>query len=87
MEAMKAASSASDPVVPRVHLHATHESALDKIDMGALKKYAAEQEAANASSVAQGPGGLGGAVRESRELSGKESMTSRESESGPLGTK
>lgn len=34
-----------DSSVPKVHLHATHESALDVVSYKQLKKYAAEQEA------------------------------------------
>ncbi|KUJ08863.1 uncharacterized protein LY89DRAFT_724851 [Mollisia scopiformis] len=66
-------------VVPKVHLHATHERALDVVGMEDLKKYAAEPEVGNASNVAQSrKGGMGGAVKERTELAGKEGMTSRE---------
>ncbi|KAL2054211.1 hypothetical protein ABVK25_005352 [Lepraria finkii] len=45
-EAMEAAKEESDPVVPKVFLHATDESALQNgITMDALKKFAAEGEA------------------------------------------
>ena len=37
-------------------MHATHEKALDFIDYKDLKKFAAEGEAANMSTVAQQPG-------------------------------
>lgn len=78
-EAMKAAKDAQDPVVPKVHLHATHESALDSVSMADLKKFAAEPEAANASTVAQSThGGMGGAIKQRTELAGKGDMTSRE---------
>ncbi|KAL9615841.1 MAG: hypothetical protein Q9204_008655 [Flavoplaca sp. TL-2023a] len=45
-EAMEAAKTNEDPVVPKVFLHATDESALNNgVTMDALKKYAAEPEA------------------------------------------
>lgn len=40
-------------IVPKVHLHATHEKALDVVGMDSLKKFAAEPEVGNASNVAQ----------------------------------
>jgi len=44
-EAMDSAKSQNDPVVPKVFLHATDESALEHgITMEALKKFAAEAE-------------------------------------------
>lgn len=44
---MDAAKGPEDPVVPKVFLHATDESALQNgITMEALKKFAAEPEAA-----------------------------------------
>lgn len=68
-----------------MHLHATHEKALDVVGMEELRKHAAEPEAGNASTVAQSTGGggnkLGGGVgvKERTELAGKGDMTSRES--------
>ncbi|KAL8734066.1 MAG: hypothetical protein Q9181_003350 [Wetmoreana brouardii] len=45
-EAMEAAKGKDDPIVPKVYLHATHDSALENgITMDALKKFAAEPEA------------------------------------------
>lgn len=41
-------------------------------------RYAAEPEVGNASNVAQGHGGMGGAVKESTEMSGRGSMTTRD---------
>jgi len=41
-------------------------------------RYAAESEANNASSVAQGEGGMHGAVKDSSEMSSKKSMSSQE---------
>lgn len=42
---MEAAKSKDDPVVPKVFLHATDESALNSgITMDALKKFAADPE-------------------------------------------
>jgi len=73
------AGSASSSVVPKVHLHATNARALDVVDLKDLKLYAAETEAANASSVAQSThGGLGGAVKQRTELADRGEMTSRE---------
>ncbi|KAG8533793.1 uncharacterized protein KY384_001534 [Bacidia gigantensis] len=44
-EAMQAAKDEKDPVVPKVFLHATDQSALDNgITMADLKKFAAEGE-------------------------------------------
>lgn len=43
MEAAKSGAAGKE-VVPKVHLHATHERALDVIDLGELKKWAAEPE-------------------------------------------
>jgi hypothetical protein len=78
---MDAASSGKekDDIVPKVHLHATHERALDAVSMEELKKYAAEPEVGNASTVPQSrKGGMGGAIREKTELASKDDMTSRE---------
>ncbi|KAL8762970.1 MAG: hypothetical protein Q9184_001120 [Pyrenodesmia sp. 2 TL-2023] len=45
-EAMEAAKGKDDPVVPKVYLHATDESALKNgVTMEALQKFAAEPEA------------------------------------------
>lgn len=72
-------SATSNPVAPKVHLHATSEKALDAVKLEDLKKYAAESEAGNASNVAQSrKGGMGGAIKERSELAGKGDMTSRE---------
>lgn len=74
-------SSDSQSVVPKVHLHATHEKALDVVGMDELKKYAAEPEAGNASTVAQStkgnsaPGGVG--TKQRSELANKGEMTSQ----------
>jgi len=65
--------------VPKVHLHATSEKALEVVEMRDLKKYAAEGEVGNASNVAQSrKGGMGGAIKERTELAGKGEMTGRE---------
>ena len=65
--------------MPKVHLHATSEKALEVVEMRDLKKYAAEGEVGNASNVAQSrKGGMGGAIRERTELAGKGEMTGRE---------
>ncbi|KAL2063316.1 hypothetical protein VTL71DRAFT_5121 [Oculimacula yallundae] len=76
---VEANDGAKASVVPKVHLHATSEKALDVVKMEDLKKYAAEPEVGNASNVAQGNGGMGGAVKESTEMSGRGSMTTRDS--------
>jgi hypothetical protein len=66
-------------LIPKVHLHATHEKALDIVGYEDLKKFAAESEANNASNVAQSKkGGMSGAIKERTELAGKGEMTSRE---------
>ncbi|KAI9744481.1 MAG: hypothetical protein M1818_002010 [Claussenomyces sp. TS43310] len=67
--------------VPRVHLHATNESALGKsgLLMEDLKRFAAEPEVGNASNVPQNrKGGMGGAVKETSELANKGEMSSHE---------
>ncbi|KAF8848560.1 hypothetical protein BDZ45DRAFT_753683 [Acephala macrosclerotiorum] len=82
-EALDHASQQSEPasesIIPKVHLHATHERALDVVSYEELKKHAAEPEAWNASNFAQSrKGGMGGAIKERAELAGKGDMTSRE---------
>ncbi|KAI9047664.1 hypothetical protein LZ554_008375 [Drepanopeziza brunnea f. sp. 'monogermtubi'] len=77
-EAMDHAERSGENVVPKVHLHATSERALDVVGIEKLKKYAAEPEVGNASNVAQGPGGMGGAVKEHRDMSSRGSMTTRD---------
>ena len=53
---MVARKNDSDPIVPRVFLHATDQSALEHVDYNDLKKFAAEGEAS------MGGGGLSTAV-------------------------
>jgi uncharacterized protein len=66
-------------VVPKVHLHATSERALDVVSMEELKGHAAEMEVGNASTVAQSrKWGLGAAIKERTELAGRGEMTGRE---------
>ncbi|KAL3422124.1 hypothetical protein PVAG01_06280 [Phlyctema vagabunda] len=87
-EAVDYASAQSDrdaaaAVVPKVHLHATHEKALDVVGMDILRKYAAEPEVGNASTVAQSATGksvpgVGVKMKEKTELAGKGDMTARE---------
>ncbi|TVY31869.1 hypothetical protein LSUB1_G008819 [Lachnellula subtilissima] len=89
-EALDFANSSSESgdaakaaIIPKVHLHATHERALDVVDLKDLRAHAAESEAANASSVAQDTGGakngLGSVgLKERTEMAGKGDMTSRE---------
>jgi hypothetical protein len=70
---------AKESIVPKVHLHATHEKALDVVSMEELKRFAAEPEVGNASNVAQSrKGGMGGAIKERTELANKGEMTSKE---------
>jgi hypothetical protein len=79
MEHAKSSESSQNSVVPKVHLHATHEKALDVVGYEDLKKFAAEPEAGNSSNVAQSrQGGHGGAIKERTELANKEEMTGRE---------
>ncbi|OWO97699.1 hypothetical protein B2J93_2459 [Marssonina coronariae] len=85
-EAVEYASSSAEKdgdlakgsVVPKVHLHATSVRALDVVGLADLKKYAAEPEGANARNVAHGHGGMGGAVRELKDMSGRGSLTTRD---------
>ncbi|KAI9837115.1 MAG: hypothetical protein M1819_000766 [Sarea resinae] len=61
-EAFDARKDDKDPIVPIVFLHATHEKALEKLQMSDLKKFAAEGEAANSSTTAQSPSSKPGAA-------------------------
>ncbi|KAL9001030.1 MAG: hypothetical protein Q9169_000514 [Polycauliona sp. 2 TL-2023] len=69
-EAMDAAKGAEDPVVPKVFMHATDESALSNgVTMDLLKKYAAEPEAAGGGGSLEqkapiSPGTKGGIAKE-----------------------
>jgi len=54
-EAVDAATSAEDPVVPKVFLHATDQSALERVKMEDLKKYAAEGELGGVGGRTVGP--------------------------------
>ncbi|MCJ1321998.1 hypothetical protein MMC15_007343 [Xylographa vitiligo] len=54
-EAMEAAKSADDPVVPKVFLHATDESALKAIGLEDLKRFAAEGEAGSGGGATRNP--------------------------------
>lgn len=60
--------------VPRVHLHASHEKALDRVKYGDLSKYAAQGEAPNQlrnrQDVHHNPESPSGIARETTELSG-----------------
>lgn len=77
--AQSSSDAKNNDIVPKVHLHATHEKALDVVSMEQLKKHAAEQELGGPSQVAQDTkGGMGGAIKERTELAGKGDMTSRE---------
>ena len=64
----------SKSAVPRVHLHASHESALKEIKYGDLKQYAAAgevtSEKANRSQGYENPEKQGGVAKESTEISG-----------------
>ncbi|RDW73157.1 hypothetical protein BP6252_07064 [Coleophoma cylindrospora] len=86
-EALVHASKSSDPasqaIVPRVHLHATHEKALDILSMDDLKKHAAEPEAATASNFVEskfsgGGAGVGLKTEGKAELAGKGGMISKD---------
>ena len=52
---MEAAKSNDDPVVPKVFLHATDESALKSIGLEDLKKFAAEGEAGSGGGATRNP--------------------------------
>jgi hypothetical protein len=72
-------SDGASEIVPKMHLHATHEKVLDAVDMEGLKEYAAEPEARNGSNVAQDRKGvMCGAIEERTELAGKVEMTGKE---------
>ena len=83
LEHAKTQSPSEESVVPKVHLHATHEKALEVVSMHELKEHAAEGEAANASTIPQSakgrnnyPGSVGTKTR--TELAGKGEMSSRD---------
>ena len=69
-EAFKTAKDSNDPVVPKVFLHATDQSALDNgVSMADLQKFAAEPEAAGGGGslerkVPQDPNASGGLAKE-----------------------
>ncbi|KAF2668806.1 hypothetical protein BT63DRAFT_456447 [Microthyrium microscopicum] len=44
LEACKAGKGAEDRMVPKVFLNATHEKALDSVDLDDLKKFAVDKE-------------------------------------------
>lgn len=89
-EAMVAAQNGeiSKDAVPKVHLHATNESAMREggLKLEDLKKFAMPSETGNAGrdTPQSRKGGLGGAIKESSELAGKGEMTSRETGSREL---
>ena len=70
--------------VPKVHLHASHESALDVVSYKQLKQYSAEPEAANnggrQTSHAK-PEVSGGIAKESKEIGGDMGTTAPSKES------
>lgn len=75
LEAFEAAQKGtlSHDAVPRVHLHATHEKALDKVSYKQLKQYAAEGEAAlqtNRHPSHHEPGMTGSIAKEANSLGG-----------------
>jgi uncharacterized protein (DUF2237 family) len=80
-EAFDAAQSGdlAKSAVPRVHLHASHESALKDVKYGDLKQYAAQAEAsselANRKQSYQSPEKPGGVAKESSEISGNSETT------------
>lgn len=88
LDATASDKNLSPSVVPKVHLHATHEKALDVVDYGDLKKHAAAPEAAAASgrqdaSESRKGGHVGGTgLKERTDLAGKGEMTGREIENG-----
>jgi uncharacterized protein len=81
-EALEHASkqeSAPEGLVPKVHLHATHQKALDVVDIKDLKNHAAEPPVYNASTVPQSSDrDMGSAIKQTTELAGKGDMTGRE---------
>ncbi|CZT17630.1 uncharacterized protein RCC_03467 [Ramularia collo-cygni] len=72
-EAMKAAQAGklAHEDVPKVHLHATHEKALDVVSYKELKQYAAQGEATSQQGRQEAhhnPESQGGLVKESKEI-------------------
>lgn len=72
-EAMKAAEAGklAKEDVPKVHLHATHEKALEVVSYKDLKQYAAAGEATTQQGRQEShhnPGTPGGVVKESKEI-------------------
>jgi len=71
----------SPSAVPRVHLHASHESALETVKYGDLKQYAAEGEATSQQnrqdSHYEPQSRSGGLAKEHKEMSSAENETTR----------
>ncbi|KAH7081245.1 hypothetical protein BKA63DRAFT_540406 [Paraphoma chrysanthemicola] len=61
-----------DNGVPKVKLESTHVDALKSMDLGLLKKFAAEQERQGLHGAARPDDGTKGWIRESKEIGGKE---------------
>ena len=67
---MNAAKDANDPVVPKVFMHATHETALDNgVTMADLQKFAAQPEVPGGGGSMEGqapvtPGSKNGLAKE-----------------------
>jgi len=81
IDAATSGSGISKDQVPKVHLHATNQRALEGVSMEDLKKFAAEPETGNGGNTEipqSRKGGLGGAVKERTELANKGEMTSRD---------
>ncbi|EXJ93546.1 hypothetical protein A1O1_01938 [Capronia coronata CBS 617.96] len=80
-EAMEAAQTGklSQSAVPRVHLHASHESALKEIKYGDLSKYAAQGEAPKSDRSRQDthhdPASSKGIAKTSTDISGNSETT------------
>ncbi|KAF2023844.1 hypothetical protein EK21DRAFT_80000 [Setomelanomma holmii] len=58
--------------VPKVKLESTHVAALEKVDLGVLKKFAAEQERQSLGGASRAGDGDQSFVKESQEIGGKE---------------
>lgn len=58
--------------VPKVKLESSHVEALKSVDLGLLKKFAAEQERQGLHGATRPDDGTKGWVRESKEIGGKE---------------
>jgi len=73
LDAYKSGEVKDPEDVPKVFLHATHESALERLEMGDLRKWAADGEVGGPGGVVVEPSGRNGKrVREGRWVGWRE---------------